>query len=137
VRYVLDTNTISFLMRGEPSVARQLGTRSRSEVVLPQAAICEIEYGLARLPRSARHRKLRGMFDRICAELGRAEWTDRVSRAFGETKASLERRGSRLEDFDVAVAAHALALAATLVTDNVSDMERIPGLKLENWLGEA
>lgn len=134
MKYVLDTNTISFLMRGDPSVARQLGARSRTDVVLPQAAICEIEYGLARLPRSSRQRKLRETFDRIRGELGRVEWTDRVSRAFGETKASLERRGSPLEDFDVAVAAHALALGAALVTDNVSDMGRIPGLKLENWL---
>lgn len=132
--YVLDTNTISFLMRGNPAVARRLASRSRTEVLLPQAAICEIEYGLSRLPRSARQRKLRETFDGILAELGRAEWTDRVSRAFGEIKAALERRGSRLEDFDLAVAAHALALRATLVTDDISDMERILGLKLENWL---
>lgn len=56
-----------------------------------------------------------------------------VSYAFGKTKANLEQRGVRLEDFDVAVAAHALALGATLVTDNVSDMSRIRGLRVENW----
>lgn len=134
--FVLDTNTISFLMRGNPAVVRQLVKRARGEVVLPQAAVCEIEYGLSRLPRSARQRKLRETFDGILAELGRAEWTDSVSRAFGEIKAGLERRGSRLEDFDLAVAAHALAVRATLVTSDTSDMERIPGLKLENWLDD-
>lgn len=69
----------------------------------------------------------------MLAELGRVEWTDAVSRAFGEIKAGLKRRGTRLEDFDVAMAAHALASGATLVTDNVSDLERIQGLRLENW----
>lgn len=132
--FVLDTNTISFLMRGHPAVVRHLVERPRGEALLPQAAVCEIEYGLSRLPRSARQRKLRETFDGILAELGRAEWTDRVSQAFGEVKASLERRGRRLEDFDLAVAAHALAVRATLVTSDTSDMERIPGLKLANWL---
>lgn len=133
MRYVLDTNTVSFLMRGDAGVVRRLAAQARNDVLLPQSALAEIEYGLARLPRSARLRKLREAFDLICSELGRAAWTDAVSRAFGETKASLERRGVRIEDFDVAVAAHALALDGTLVTDNVDDLGRIERLRIENW----
>ena len=48
-----------------------------------------------------------------------------MSRAFGAIKADLERRGTRIEDFDVAVAAHAVALEATLVTDNITHMKRV------------
>jgi tRNA(fMet)-specific endonuclease VapC len=137
VKYVLDTNTVSFLMRGEPTVSSRLTSRSRNDVLLPEPAIAEIEYGLARLPRSARQKRLRRRFGILLAEFGRAEWTDDVSRFFGEIKADLERRGSPIEDLDVAIAAHALATGATLVTDNVSHMDRIRGLRLENWLGES
>jgi tRNA(fMet)-specific endonuclease VapC len=133
VKFVLDTNTVSLLMRGEAGVTRRLMSRSRNEVLLPQPVVAEIEYGLARLPPSARLRMLRRRFTIILAELARADWTDGVSRAFGKIKANLERRGVRLEDFDVAVAAHALARAAVLVTDNVADMDRIEGLRVENW----
>lgn len=133
MKYVLDTNTVSFLMRGDRAVTRRLVSRSRTDVLLPPPAIAEIEYGLARLPQSARRKRLRRRFDVMLAELGRVEWTDGVSRAFGEIKAGLERRGVRLEDFDVALAAHALAWGATLVTDNESDLGRIQGLLLENW----
>lgn len=56
-----------------------------------------------------------------------------MSRAFGQAKADLERRGVRIEDFDVAVAAHALACQGRLVTDNVEHMKRVRGLELENW----
>jgi tRNA(fMet)-specific endonuclease VapC len=133
VTYVLDTNIVSFLMRGNALVAGRIQSKERSEVLIPQPAIAEIEYGLSRLPNSARRRKLRRIFDVVQAELRRAEWTDLVSRAFGEIKADLERRGVRLEDFDVAMAAHARALEATLVTDNVADLKRIPGLLVENW----
>lgn len=120
-------------MRGDPIVSRRLTSHPRSDVLLPQPAIAEIEYGLARLPRSRRRARLRETFDLVLAELSRASWTDEVSQMFGEIKANLERLGVRLEDLDVAVAAHARALGATLVTDNVSHMTRIPGLVVENW----
>ena len=62
-----------------------------------------------------------------------AEWTDEVSQMFGRIKATLERRGTQTEDFDAAIAAHALALDATLVTANVNHMIRVPGLRVEDW----
>lgn len=133
MKYVLDTNALSFLMRGDPSVSRALTSRSRTDVLLPQPVVAEIEYGLARLPRSKRKRRLRRRFEVFLSELQRTHWTDEVSRAFGQTKANLERRGIRIEDFDVAVAAHALALKATLVTENVDHMKRVRGLKVDNW----
>jgi tRNA(fMet)-specific endonuclease VapC len=45
----------------------------------------------------------------------------------------LERRGTRIEDFDAAIAAHALALDAILVTANVDRMIRVPNLRVEDW----
>lgn len=133
MKYVLDTNTVSFLMRGESRVRDALTARSRADVYLCQPVVAEIEYGLARLPRSARRTRLRARADVILEELVRTPWTDEVSRAFGAIKADLERRGTRLEDFDVAVAAHAVALEATLVTDNLAHMRRVKGLAVENW----
>ncbi len=103
------------------------------DVLLPQPVIAEVEYGLKRLSPSARRKRLRTRFDLFLGELVRAPWTDEVSRAFGRIKAQLESQGKRLEDFDVAVAAHAVALEATLVTDNLTHMNRIRGLELQNW----
>lgn len=120
-------------MKGDADVGRELLSHKRTDVYLPQPVLAEIEYGLSRLPRSARQRRLRERFDGICRELKRLDWTDEVSRSFGVTKADLEKRGVRIEDFDVAVAAHALAVGATLVTDNVSHLGRVRNLKLENW----
>ncbi len=134
MKYLLDTSTVSFLMRGEPAVRDRLTSHARTDVFVCQPVIAEIEYGLARLARSARRTRLRARFDLFLEELACAPWTDDVSRAFGATKADLERRGERLEDFDVAVAAHALAIGATVVTDNVAHMARVKGLFVENWL---
>jgi tRNA(fMet)-specific endonuclease VapC len=56
-----------------------------------------------------------------------------VSENFGRIKAALERKGQRIEDFDAAVAAHAVAEGAVLVTANVKHMLRVSGLRLEDW----
>ena len=102
-------------------------------MVIPQPVHAEIAFGIERLPRSRRRQFLRKRFDLICAEIPRAHWTDEVSDSFGAIKAVLERKGSLIEDFDVAIAAHALAAGAVLVTANLSDMTRVPGLRVENW----
>lgn len=56
-----------------------------------------------------------------------------MSERFGLVKAALERRGQRIEDFDAAIAAHALAEDAVLVTANAAHMLRVSGLKIEDW----
>jgi len=133
VRYVLDTNAVSALMKGDTRVVGRLQAAMRGDVAVPQPVIAEIAYGIARLPRSKRRQALEERFDLVRTELARAPWTDAVSERFGTVKAALERRGTRIEDFDAAIAAHALAEGAVLVTANLDDMARVPGLKIEDW----
>lgn len=77
--------------------------------------------------------KLRESFELIRSELARESWTDEVSETFGRIKAALEKKGQRIEDFDAAIAAHALARGATLVAANLDHMTRVPGLTVEDW----
>jgi tRNA(fMet)-specific endonuclease VapC len=106
-------------------------------VCLPQPVLAELAYGLARLPPSKRRSRLVSRFALIRDELARCPWTDEVSERLGAIKADLERRGERIEDFDVAVAAHAVAQAAVLVTANLSHLTRIPGLRVQDWVKTA
>ena len=131
--YVLDTNAVSALMKGASAVVDRLAARAPADVAVPHPVLAEIAFGIERLPRSKRRAALQARFDLISTELPRAEWTDVVSQMFGRIKAILERRGTRIEDFDAAIAAHALALDATLVTANVVHMIRVPGLRVEDW----
>ena len=131
--YLLDTNAISALMKGSSAVVERLAATEPAEVAVPQPVLAEIAFGIERLPRSKRRAALQARFDLLCAELPRAEWTDVVSQTYGRVKATLERRGTRIEDFDAAIAAHALALDATLVTANFDHMTRVPGLRVEDW----
>jgi tRNA(fMet)-specific endonuclease VapC len=134
VRYVLDTSTVSELMKGESGVVRRLTEQSRIDLSLPQPVVSEIAYGLARMKPSSRRARLEARFGLILEEMPRAEWTDDVSRCFARIKSELERSGTRLEDFDIAIAAHAVALDATLVTGDAKHMSRIRGLRSVSWV---
>lgn len=131
--YLLDTNAVSALMKGDAAVIERLAATAPGDVAIPQPVIAEIAYGIERLPRPKRRTALRARFDLLCSEIPRAAWTDTVSQFYGRVKAVLERRGTRIEDFDAAIAAHALARDATLVTANVEHMARVPDLRVEDW----
>ncbi len=134
MKYILDTNAVSALMKGDGAVLDRIQTLSKSDVFVPQPVLAEIAYGIERLPKSKRRESLQDRFELVRAELQRIEWSDEVSERFGTIKAVLEKKGQRIEDFDAAIAAHATRPDAVLVTANMDDMIRIPGLTVENWL---
>lgn len=132
MRYLLDTNTVSALMRAEPRVAARVAGTPREDIAISQVTAAEIEFGLRYLPASKRRRALEARWSAIGAELIRLPWSDEVSRRFGERKARLEKTGWRMSDFDLAIAVHALAYGLTLITaDRAFGRLRLPR---ENWL---
>ncbi len=137
MKAVLDTNVVAALMRGDPNVVARLRATTKPNVAIPQPVAAEIAFGLARLPRSRRREGLERAWSAIAAEIPRMSWTDEVSEAFGRIKAALQRTGRTIDDFDVAIAAHAVAAGGSLVTFNTRHMERIPTLSLEDWSRDA
>jgi len=132
MKYVLDTNVVSALMKGDPAVLARLRNTPKDSVCVPQPVIAEIAYGLERLPRSKRRDALQQRFEAVSAELARVPWTDEVSVRFGIIKAALEKKGRGTGDFDAAIAAHA-GPDGVLVTANTDHMLRVPGLAVEDW----
>lgn len=131
--YVLDTTLVSALMRAEPAPAARLLREPRENVTVPQPVHAELLYGIARLPSSRRRRELEAALAILLRDLVRASWTDEVSRRFAGVKADLSGRGERIEDLDIAVASHALAVGGTVVTRNVRHFARIRGLAMQDW----
>lgn len=134
MKYVLDTSVVSALIEADSRCIDRLAQLERDDVRVPEPVFAEIAYGIARLPGSKKKTTLKARYDLVRSELEAAEWSPAVSDAFGDIKASLERAGTRIEDFDAAIAAHAIAGGAVLVTSNVRHMSRIKALVLENWL---
>lgn len=120
-------------MRGNAAVSARLQECARVDVALPQPVIAEVEFGLALLPKGKRKTLLSRRWTVLSVELLRVAWTDSVSEAFARIKSILHRNGKLVDDFDVAIAAHALAWDLCLVSNNTRHMERVPGLRLEDW----
>jgi tRNA(fMet)-specific endonuclease VapC len=133
LNYVLDTKLVSALMKGRARVIARLERVDRNDVLIPQPVLAEISFGIAHLPRSDRKNKLAVVFQSIRQTFVTAPWDAAVTDHFGRLKAMLEGRGERIGDFDVAVAAHALANDAVLVTAGRSHLARVPGLQVEDW----
>ena len=116
MKYVLDTNVLSALLKGNTEASARLKATARCDVAVPQPVISEIAYGIERLRKSRRKNDLHARFELFKTEIKRIAWTDEVSACFGAIKANLERRGEIIEDFDIAIASHAMAVGAILVT---------------------
>ena len=127
--FILDTDTVSFALRGRGRVAETILRHKPSELCVSAITVAELRFG-ADLNHSA---KLHVLIDAFIAEIAIMPFDDACATSFGKIAADLASRGAPIGDFDVLIGAHAVALQAVLVTNNTKHFERIRGLKLENW----
>ena len=133
-RFVLDTNILSALMCREPKALERAAACRPANLIVVSPVAAEITYGIERLRRNTKRRALlEREYQRLREILGWADWDERAAAAFGRIKAQLEKSGQPLEDWDVAIAAAAEALEATVVTRNQKHLGRVRGLQLETW----
>lgn len=130
---LLDTNIISSLMREPTGVAAQRMAQviDEGQKVLTSVVVqCELEFGLAKRP-SAR---LSQAYDIVMRHIEVATLDEHVVNHYAKVRNHLESSGQAIGANDNLIAAHALALGASLVTDNETEFRRVPGLTVENWL---
>ncbi len=130
--YVLDTNTLVYLFRGQGRVAERLLARSPSELAIPAVVVFELEAGIARSTDPA---KRRGQFDRLLRVVAVLSFGVAEARSAAELRARLEQLGAPIGPMDTLIAGTALAHGGVLVTRNVREFGRIPGLIVEDWFG--
>ena len=132
--YLLDTNAVSELVRnpdGAVAITYRAKERDPDVTLLTSAIVaCEVRYGVAKRAASSLAQRV----DRLFASLRIAPLSVGVDTAYAMLRTELERNGQPIGQNDMLIAAHALALGAILVTDNVREFRRIKGLRVENWL---
>jgi tRNA(fMet)-specific endonuclease VapC len=128
-RYMLDTDTVSFALRGHGRVGERLLAHRPSDCCISAMTLAELRYG-ADLRRS---RKLHRLIDTFADTIAPIPFDREGADRFGAVAAALARAGTPIGAFDTAIAAHALSLGLTLVTNNVKHFGRVSGLRVENW----
>jgi len=134
-KYMLDTNICVYLMKHQPpEVAARFAQCFVGQVVISAITLAELEYGVACSGSSKDHNQaaLDGLLDDITV----AAFEARAARAYGPIRASkrASNRETNKDALDKLIAAHAVALSVTLVTNNEADFHTYPGLTLENWV---
>ena len=129
MRFLLDTDTLSFALRGKGEVGTRLRASRPSDVAMSAITAAELHFGV----RVRKSRKLARAVERLLAEIPVVPFGPDAAAEFGTIAANLSTRGVRVGIADELIAAHALSLGVTLVTHNHRHFGRIRGLKIEDW----
>ncbi|MFL5267267.1 MAG: type II toxin-antitoxin system VapC family toxin [Stellaceae bacterium] len=131
-RFMLDTDTCSFILkRSSQTVLRRLQTLPVSEVCISVITKSELLYGVQLSPRARQDNIAVDAFLRHVAVL---DFPDEAAAHYAEIRAELKMRGQPIGANDLLIAAHARCLGLVLVTNNVREFGRVPGLIVENWM---
>jgi tRNA(fMet)-specific endonuclease VapC len=129
VRYLLDTNTASYAIKGNTKVRECLLTIPMADIGISVITEAELRFGVARLPAATR---LKVLVEEFLLRVEVLPWTSVAAHHYAEIRAALERSGRPMGNMDMLIAAHALAAEAVLVThDRV--FRRVKALKIEDW----
>ncbi|MBI3185986.1 MAG: type II toxin-antitoxin system VapC family toxin [Myxococcales bacterium] len=131
MKFLLDTNAcIGLVARRQPLTSR-IECRPATQFRMSSITLAELEHGAARSADRSRNRRL---IHQLTREIRVEPFTAAAARGYGEIRAALEARGQPIGPMDLLIAAHCKTLGLAIITDNVGEFSRVPGLSVENWL---
>lgn len=130
MKYLLDTDTVSYALRGHGDVGTKLRALRPTDVAISAITLAELRFGADRKA----SRKLHALIDAFVGAVEVAPFSEDAAAEFGRVGSLLAERGTPIGEMDALIAAHAIALRRTLVTNNVRHFARIPRLTVENWV---
>lgn len=132
MKYLLDTDTCSFIMRqSSAALMERFGGIPGDAVAMSVITQGELMSGLARKPLAT---QLKARFTRLSAAVPAVDLPAAAAMHYAAIRAHLEQKGAMIGSNDLWIASHALAADMTLVTNNIREFKRVPKLKLENWI---
>lgn len=134
MRYLLDTNTLIYVLNARPdhqAVIERFDREAPENLAASSITLAELQYGVAK---SRRRRKNIRALRQVLEALNVIAFDTRAAQTYGAVRAGLESAGTPIGPLDTLIAAHALSLGLTLVTSDVREFARVPRLRVESWI---
>ena len=134
--YMLDTDTSSYIIKKHPFEALQKlqkNVEEGNEIVISSITYAELLFGAER---SGNPQKLLNLIEQFCSRLNDIQaWDKHSAKSFSVLQRELFKQGTPIGANDTMIAAHALSVKATLISNNTRHFSKVEGLVLENWIG--
>jgi tRNA(fMet)-specific endonuclease VapC len=130
LEYMLDTNICIYVIKNRPAAMRERFDQLAEALCISTVTLGELLYGVEK---SARRSQNLEAVEQFTARLEVLPFSAKAAAHFGQMRAELARVGLLCGAYDMLIAAHARSEGLTLVTNNVREFERMPGLRLDNW----
>lgn len=128
---MLDTNICIDIIRvHRPSLLERFASHAVGDIGISVMTLAELEYGVSKSSRPARNREA---LEQFISPLEVAPFDRPATTAYGRLRTALEKKGQSIGSMDLLIAAHATSLDVRLVTHNVGEFGRVPGLRIEDW----
>ena len=128
---MLDTNPASYVIKGNaPAIDARLRKLDVIQLCISAVTRAELRFGVRRLPTATR---LAAQVEKFLSGVHTLAWDETAADQFAEVRTDLERGGTPIGIMDTMIAAHAKAINAVLVTNNVKHFRRVKGLAIQNW----
>ncbi|MEN5092074.1 tRNA(fMet)-specific endonuclease VapC [Pseudomonas protegens] len=131
LKYMLDTNICIFTIKNKPEQVRDAFRRHQGRLCISTITLMELIYGAEK---SAIPERNLSRVEGFVARLQVLDYDDAAAIHSGQLHAELARLGKQIGPYDQLIAGHARSLGLTLITNNLREFERVPGLRVEDWV---
>ena len=131
LRYMLDTNICIYTLKNHPPHLREVFNQHADQLCVSSVTLAELLYGAEKSTQTDHNlRNIEG----FTARLEVLPFADKAAAHYGQIRAELEQTGAIIGPYDLMIAGHARSEGFVLVTNNTREFERVPALRLENWV---
>lgn len=135
LKYLLDTNIVIYVIKNRPLSVLSAFNRNSGRMAISSITLAELAHGVEKSGNPARNL---AVVEDFTSRLEVLPYDDRAAWQYGIIRTALERQGAPIGVNDLHVAGHARSLGLVIVTNNLREFDRIPGVSVENWVdGEA
>jgi len=130
LKYMLDTNIVIYTIKNRPAQVREMFKRHEGQMCISSVSLGELIFGAERSSQTERNlADINGMV----AHMDVVAFEEHAAEHFGQLRAELYNIGQPIGPYDMMIAGHARSMGLILVTNNMTEFERVPGLRVENW----